>query len=335
MIDINSATFIADFHISGATVGQVGYGFIGNAVVELFRPWCRVVVYDKEKSQTSVQHLGDGVFLESTVDSVVKQSEVIFVAVPTPMKPSGECHTGIVESVIQDIQNAAIKIGRPLDSFVVVLKSTVPPGFTRRMQDRYALRLLFSPEFLTEANAVRDFKSANRVLLGGDIEDARIAFKYFEGVWPDRQRETWVDNPDGPVSIVQCESDVAEMVKLSTNVHLAARVMISNELYLICEKLGVKYDDVKLLTQLDRRIGLSHMDVPGPDGKLGVGGHCFPKDLNSLAFISEELELSGSHPSTDDDGSDTNLFRSLHRRNLGIRDDRDWEAQKGRAVIDD
>lgn len=336
MIDINSATFIADFKISGATVGQVGYGFIGNAVVELFRPWCRVVVYDKEKSQTSVQYIGDSVFLESTIDSVVKQSEVIFVAVPTPMRPSGECHTAIVESVIQDIQNSAIKIGRPLDSFVVVLKSTVPPGFTRRMQDRYALRLLFSPEFLTEAKAVQDFKSVNRVLLGGDVEDARVVFKYFEGVWPDRQVNTYVDHPDGPVHIIQCESEVAEMVKLSANVHLTARVMVSNEIYLICQRLGIAYDDVKLLSQLDRRIGTSHMDVPGPDGHLGYGGHCFVKDTQSLAFISEELGITDAKPmTTDSDGTDTNLFRSLHRRNLGIREDRDWEAQKGRAVIDD
>ena len=324
MIDINSETFVQDFRIADAVVGQVGYGFIGNAVVELFRPHVRmVVVYDKAKCQAddgNVRHV-------PTIDRVVSECDVIFVAVPTPMKPSGECHTDIVESVLQEIQNTAVRIGRDLGEFVVVIKSTVPPGFTSRMQEKYALRLVFSPEFLTEANAVRDFQTANRVLIGGDYEDALVVFKYFEGVWPDRQPNTFVDHPDGPVHIIQCESEVAEMVKLSTNVHLTARVMVSNELYLICEKLGIKYDDVKVLTQLDRRIGLSHMNVPGPDGHLGVGGHCFVKDVQNLSFISDSLGIAKG-------AFGQNLFRSLYERNLDIRKDRDWETQKGRAVID-
>lgn len=328
MIDINAETFVQDFKVSEATVGQVGYGFIGNAVVELFRPHvASVLVYDKAGYEGRVQP-GENVGFCQDLWSLVKESTVIFVAVPTPMKPSGECHTGIVESVLQDMQNAAIKVGRGLDEFVVVLKSTVPPGFTRKMQDRYALRLVFSPEFLTEANAVRDFQTTNRVIIGGEHDDALVIFKFFEGVWPDRQPNTFVDHPDGPVHIIQCEPEVAEMVKLSTNVHLTARVMISNELYLICEKLGVNYDDVKVLTQLDRRIGFSHMNVPGPDGDLGFGGHCFVKDTQSLAFIAGQLGTCA-----DDAGAST-LFHQLHRRNLEIRSDRDWEKQKGRAVID-
>lgn len=329
MIDIQSPTFIEDFSIGEATVGQVGHGFIGNAVVELFRPHCKlVVIYDKAKAENRDD--GNLRFVPDLY-RVVSESQVIFVAVPTPMKPSGECHTDIVEGVLQEIQNVAVNIGRSLDSFIVVLKSTVPPGFTQRMQDRYALRLLFSPEFLTEANSVRDFKTTNRVLLGGELEDARVVFKYFEGVWPDRQLATFVDHPDGPMQIIHCDSTVAEMVKLSTNFHLTARVMVSNELYMICEKLGIPYDDVKILTQLDRRIGLSHMNVPGPDGHLGYGGHCFVKDTRSLAYVADQLGTSKFQG----DGHLFNLFREVHLRNLQIREDRDWEAQKGRAVIDE
>jgi UDPglucose 6-dehydrogenase len=342
MIDIQSPKFLEDFDISRATVGQVGYGFIGNAVVELFRPHVsEVLVYDKAGYEGKVQP-SENVGFASRLDVLVRECEVIFVAVPTPMKKSGECHTGIVESVLQDIQNIAVSIGRSLDSFIVVIKSTVPPGFTVRMQDKYALRLLFSPEFLTEANSVRDFKTTNRVLLGGDQEDARIVYKYFAGVWPDRTFDVYVDHPDGPVYIVHCDPTAAEMVKLSTNVHLTSKVLISNEIYLICRALGIDYDTVKSLTQFDRRIGTSHMNVPGPDGHLGYGGHCFVKDTQSLAFISEQLGISRDHGGgipnggcCNEDGSQISLFRSLHRRNLGIRDDRDWEAQKGRAVVDD
>jgi len=332
VIDIQSNDFIADFKIADATVGQIGYGFIGNAVVELFRPHVKeVIVYDKAKSQHGPQTPYQNVVV-TDLDSVVSSAEVIFVAVPTPMRKSGECDTRIVESVIQDVQNSATRIGRDLGSFIVVIKSTVPPGFTKKMQDKFALRVAFSPEFLTEANAVQDFKSANRVIIGGDLEDARVVYKYFEGVWPDRLLETYNGHKDGPVQIIQCDSTTAEMVKLSTNVHLTARVMISNELYLICKKLGVEYDDVKILTQLDRRIGTSHMNVPGPDGHLGYGGHCFVKDTQNLAYLTEVLGTSSKNGH--EEGS-SNLFSALHRRNLDIREDRDWEGQKGRAVSDD
>ena len=322
MSNINSEDFIQTFNTENYTVGTIGYGFIGNAVVELFRDKFDVIVYDKAGYDGKIKPL-KVVFSES-VDTVVKNCQVIFVAVPTPMKKSGECHTGIVESVLQDIQNAAIRCKVPIENFIVVLKSTIPPGFTKKMQDKYALRIVFSPEFLTEANAVQDFKTTNRVILGGDIEDARVVFKFFEAVWPDRLAETYVDNPHGIVNIIQCDSTEAEMVKLSTNIHLTSKVMISNELYLICQKLGVEYNNVKILTQLDQRIGFSHMNVPGPDGNLGYGGHCFVKDTQNLSFISENLGISSN-----------NLFKSLHQRNLEIREDRNWEEQKGRAVIDD
>ncbi len=333
-IDIQSPDFIQNFRMSDATIGQIGYGFIGNAVVELFRPFCNVLVYDKNKdtfnNPTHNARMAD-------LSDVISGSEVIFVAVPTPMKQSGECHTAIVESVLQDIQNAAVSLEKNLGSFVVVIKSTVPPGFTARMQKKFALRLLFSPEFLTEANAVSDFKTTNRVILGGEEEDARVVYKYFEGVWPDRQMNTYNGHKDGVVHIIQCDSTVAEMVKLSTNAHLASKVLVSNELYLICQKLGIVYDDVKLLTQFDRRIGLNHMNVPGSDGNLGFGGHCLPKDLNSLAFISEQLKTSfeRSCGASGCSPGETSLFRDLVDRNYTVRENHDWEAQKGRAVIDE
>ncbi len=311
MIDIQREDIVHTFNISDATVGQIGHGFIGNAVAKLFEPHCRVLIYDKAKT-------GPGY---STLDDVLRYSEVVFVAVPTPMKPSGECHTGIVEEVLQEVQNRAVAVGRDLGAFIVVIKSTVPPGFTRRMSDKFALRIVFSPEFLTEANAAEDFRKTNRVILGGDLEDARIVFKYFEGVWPDRLRDQWSGNPDGIVDIIHCDSTTAELVKLSANAHLAARVVVSNEIYRACQAAGVQYDDVKKLSQLDRRIGMSHMEVPGPDGSLGFGGHCFWKDVNSLDFIARHR------------GDETNIFGAILGRNLSLRDNRDWEKMEGRAVI--
>ena len=75
----------------------------------------------------------------------------------------------------------------------------------------------------------------------------------------------------------------------------------------------------------DDRIGNSHLSVPGPDGNLGFGGHCFPKDLNALIYLFKEMEI------------DPVVLQSVWEKNLEVRkeDQRDWEDMKGRAVVDD
>lgn len=302
-VDINAENFVRDFVIGEATVGVVGHGYVGKAVEELFNSRCTVKIYDKFARL-------------DTLDDVLSSAQVVFVAVPTPMvNGTGECHTGIVEEVLSDIVSTLARLGRRLDDVVVVLKSTVPPGFTERMRRLHSMRLVFSPEFLTEANATSDFVGATRVVLGGTVEDATVVFKFFEGVWPERVR-------DGEVIIVHCPSDVAEMVKLFTNALLAARVMFANEIYHICDRLNIDYDEVRRVACLDTRINPSHLLVPGPDGNFGFGGHCFPKDINNLRHVCRML------------GVPERLFTAVIDRNDELRADKDWLKMKGRAVVD-
>jgi len=309
-MNINDPDFFPKFDIKNQVVGQVGHGYIGQAVDELFKPHCQVLVSDKAKP-----HL-------QTLSSVVKNADVIFVAVPTPMNPDGSCHTGIVESVLQDIQNTALQESRELDDFIVVIKSTVPPGFTQRMNDRFALRIVFSPEFLTEKSSVKDFKTASRLILGGHIDDASVVYKFFESVWIDRIPENYVSHPDGPVTILNCSSTSAEATKYFTNCYLSTVVTFANEFALLCEKLGVEYDQVKTLALLDTRLSPSHLDVPGHDGKRGFGGSCFPKDVSSIRHVAKEL------------GTGEKLFTAVVERNEEVRGGRDWEELKGRAVVE-
>ena len=70
----------------------------------------------------------------------------------------------------------------------------------------------------------------------------------------------------------------------------------------------------------DKRLGNSHFNVPGPDGDFGFGGHCFPKDLNALIFLSDKL------------GSTNNILKSVLKTNDKVRKNRDWEEMKGRAI---
>lgn len=305
MLDIKATDFNQTFDISKGTVGVVGHGYVGQAVEHLFKKGCKVLVYDKAKPE-----LG-------TLTDILKQAEVIFVCVPTPMRSDGSCFTGIVEEVLQNIKQTAKDVGRNLDSFVVVIKSTVWPGFTEKMQaENLNMRLLFSPEFLTEKNSIQDFEKVNRIILGGDEEDANVVFCFFKGVIPER-----VENDR--CLLLQCDSTVAEMVKLYTNGILMTKILFSNEMFLMCQKLGIPYEEVRVLACLDNRIGASHTSVPGHDGQLGAGGHCFPKDINNLRFTAWKMQIP------------ERIFTAVIERNNEVRDDKDWLKMQGRAVIDE
>jgi UDPglucose 6-dehydrogenase len=111
------------------------------------------------------------------------------------------------------------------------------------------------------------------------------------------------------------------MVKYITNSFLATKVSFANEMYQICEGLDVDYDKVIEYATYDNRLGTSHWKVPGPDGDFGYGGHCFPKDVQALISVAENL---GIFPE---------MLISTNEKNNEIRKNRDWEKMKGRAVI--
>jgi UDPglucose 6-dehydrogenase len=237
---------------------------------------------------------------------------VYFVAVPTPMLPDGSADTSIVESVLDDLasQPRSKKSCR-----IAVIKSTCPPGTTERWNKKYAstpLRVIFNPEFLTEANAVEDFKNQDRIVLGGPRPYINMVKQVFEAAFP-------------RVPIVKTSSTTAEMVKYTTNATLAVKVSLANEFSQICEALDARgldidYDKVMEYASLDKRLGTSHWKVPGPDGHRGFGGSCFPKDVNALMHIARQ---HGIEPMTLD---------GAWRKNLDVRPERDWERLKGRAV---
>ena len=101
---------------------------------------------------------------------------------------------------------------------------------------------------------------------------------------------------------------------------MATKVTFSNEIKQICEKTDIDYDKVVEYSLYDKRIGSTHLSAPGPDGLHGFGGSCFPKDLNALIFLAKQLGLS------------PDLLNTVWEKNLSIREDRDWENLKGRAV---
>ena len=91
----------------------------------------------------------------------------------------------------------------------------------------------------------------------------------------------------------------------------------------ICDEIDIDYDKVVEYSTYDERLGKSHWAVPGPDGKLGFGGSCFPKDINALIHLAGELELC------------TEVLMGVWNTNLRVRPEEDWKELKGRAVVDE
>jgi len=121
--------------------------------------------------------------------------------------------------------------------------------------------------------------------------------------------------------IIKTDSTHAEMVKYLTNTFLSVKVSFANEIYQLCNNLNIDYDKVVEYATLDDRLGLSHWNVPGPDGDFGFGGHCFPKDLSALLHLTKQMNTTN------------NVLLATQRTNDEVRNDRDWENMKGRAVI--
>ena len=217
------------------------------------------------------------------------------------MEEGGKCHLGIIEPVLKELNTFGKKI--------IVVKSTIPPGTTERWNKEYNnIDIVFNPEFLTEANSIEDFKNQNRIIVGGPRPATTKVARVFKKVFP-------------KVPIIKTGSTYAEMVKYVTNCFLAMKVSFANEMYQICEGLEIDYDKVIEYAQHDDRLGYSHWMVPGPDGDYGYGGHCFPKDVQALINIAMELEV------------DPRILIATHLKNLTVRKNKDWEEQKGRAVI--
>jgi len=280
-------------------LGIVGQGFVGLALKAGFEKHYDLETYDKYDGFKSTVQLHD----------MVAECDVIFVCVPTPMGEDGSCHTDIVESVVKEIDDWMKRKGK-IDRPIVVIKSTVPPGTTERLnEENDNVTVIFNPEFLTEANFVEDFKNQNRIIIGGKRPATTKLRQIYSLVFPN-------------VPIIKTGSTTAEMVKYFTNTFLATKVSFANEMNLICDKLGIDYDKVVEYSIYDKRLGKSHWAVPGPDGHYGFGGSCFPKDINALIKIAEKMDIP------------PNILSAAWDTNTLVRPEEDWKELKGRAVVE-
>jgi len=315
------------------SVAVIGQGYVGGTLTTvLAERGERVLVFDRigKRADGGIDEFADR-GRPATIAEFVDACEaddgftgIFFVCVPTPMYPDGTADVSIVESVLDEVCGAPGRAGAP--KRIAVLKSTVPPGSVQRWNARFGtadgggLHTIFNPEFLTEANALADMRSQERVVLGGPRPYINEVRNLYRRLFP-------------KMAIIKTSSSTAEMVKYVTNCMLAVKVSFANEMAQICEALDangldIDYDKVIEYATFDRRLGDTHWAVPGPvpteDGRFvrGFGGHCLPKDINALISVAREC------------GIDPTVLSAAWEKNLEVRvpQDRDWERQIGRAV---
>ena len=282
------------------TIGIIGQGFVGSAIREGLKNVFNIETLDIDPAKESTCH--------NVSELVDRVDEIIFICLPTPMKRNGRCDIRIVETVISDINDANHRLNKRA---IAVIKSTVEPGTTDRFNSRYPyVTIVFNPEFLTEANSFDDFKNQSRIIIGGPRPASTSVKTMYRRAFP-------------KTPIIKTGASVAEMVKYFINCFLATKVSFANEMKQVCDKIDVDFDKVVEYALYDDRIGNSHLSVPGPDGHVGFGGHCFPKDLNALIYIAKDC------------GIDPAVLMSVWKKNNEVRPQaaRDWELMKGRAVV--
>lgn len=281
-------------HKTMQKIGIIGGGFVGKATAGFKNSKNSVFIYDLQPELCSPPGV--------TMDDIYS-CDVVFVCVPTPMSKDGSCHLNIVESVVKDLKEHHVEN--------IVIRSTVPVNTSKD------LGVFFMPEFLTEKNWEFDFANCRAWIIGTDD-----AAKQFKRLMIDIIHTSYQEDHLVSANVTFVSTSEAELVKYIRNCFLTTKVAFCNEIYQFCQKLGMDYEIVRQAFVLDNRIGESHTAIPGPDGKLGFGGTCFPKDTSSL------IKQFSNH------GVESPILNAVQHRNLTIdRPEQDWTLDQGRAVI--
>jgi UDPglucose 6-dehydrogenase len=258
-------------------VAIIGNGYVGKAYHKFFPD---AVMYERHK----VTH-------EGLNTDEVNACDLAIVCVPTKMNDDGSCDTSIVEEVVGWLET-------PL----ILIKSTIPPGTTKALKSKYNKRICHSPEYVGEGGYYIPFwlyphptepQHHSFMIIGGDPEDREEVLQFFYPVL------------GATKTYYQVDETTSELIKYMENCAIAAKVTLCNEFYNIAEAFGVNYSQVREGFVLDERQGkmftVVYKDRRGYDGK------CLPKDTNALLHASRKA------------GYDPKFLSSIIENNQRIR----------------
>ena len=258
-------------------VGIIGYGFIGKALANGLNSLDIFKV--DPKLNTTIEDLRNSL------------PEIIFICLPTPMLDDGNQDIGLVLSTIKKLNEIQFQ-------GLIVIKSTVLPNYVEELVQS-SKNIVINPEFLREKTADEDFVNSDLIIFGGESENCKkLSDFYNDHTKCINKRHIHTD----PIT--------ASLVMYSINAFLSTKVVFFNELKNIfnASNNSETWENFIDYLSYDKRIGSSHMKVPGPDGRFGYGGACFPKDTNALLRYSQGIN------------NEFNLLKNVISINNQIRD---------------
>jgi len=249
------------------TIGIIGVGMVGGALQRFFeKQGVPTFLYDPGRELGSLEE--------------VNHADIVFVCVPTPFnKEKMSFDSTFIEDSFEKLEG----------SKVVVIKSTVLPGVTNRMQEKHPQhKVLFNPEFLSEATADDDMQNPDRQLVGYTEQSRDVAAEIMQML------------PRAPFERTMPAVE-AEMVKYFNNTFNAVKVIFANQMYDICQALGINYDSVADAAAASRFLQVKDHLTVVHKGYRGYGGKCLPKDIKALIRYAEDLGVDLALHRTADD----------------------------------
>ncbi len=245
-------------------VGIIGFGFVGKALRKGLKDNVKCIEIDPK--------------LNTDINDLIKHKpDIVFICLPTPMNDDGTQNIDIVNNVISEINKFNSNI-------LIVLKSTILPKYVNDIS-KISSNIVINPEFLRENFAEEDFINSNIIIFGGRKSNCNKLSYFYENHTNCICKE-----------YIITDGASASLIKYTINSFLALKVIFFNELKSVFDNLDTQTKWLDFINALskDKRIGDSHMNVPGPDGRHGFGGPCFPKDVSALIEYSKEIgfELS-------------------------------------------
>jgi len=235
--------------------------------INIYEPGLKKMVFRNQRNKR--------LKFSANIDEALKFSKFIFICVGTPEKKDGSADLKFVRSAVDAIACKATK------SKVVVIKSTVPPGSGKEIQNIFnkqlnkkniSVKVASNPEFLREGSAIKDFLKPDRVIVGTQHTELRSEFKKLYSSIHFGKKIIFMDMLS------------AELTKYASNAMLATKISFINEIANISDLIGANIDLVKEGLGSDKRIGSSFIN-PG----AGYGGSCFPKDVKALISKANNL----------------------------------------------